>query len=136
MMAALPQYARMNAKWYIDPVGKVALFDRLLAAAGANNVKSLQEKIEPNYLGYPIVAAPAMSFTESTDAVIMFFYGDLSMAATLGDRRGISIKVSDQRYIEYDQIAIQATERFCIVNHDIGGTTGVRGPVVGCLANA
>lgn len=136
MIAALPKYARPNAKWYIDPVGKAALFDRMLAAAGGNTIQSLQGKIEPNYLGYPIVEAPAMSYTEGTDAVIMFFFGDLSMAATFGNRRGITIKVSTDRYIEYDQIGIQATERFCIVNHDIGGAATVRGAVVGCLANA
>jgi len=136
MVGALPMYARANAKWYIDGVGKAALFDRLLIAAGGNTILSLQGKIEPNYLGYPIVESPAMTYIEGTDAVIMFFFGDLRKAATFGDRRGITIKVSSDRYLEYDQIAVQATERFCIVNHDIGGASGVRGPVVGCLANA
>ena len=112
------------------------MFDRLLIAAGGNTILSLQGKIEPNYLGFPIVQSPAMTYTEGTDAVIMFFFGDLRKAATFGDRRGITIKVSSDRYLEYDQIGIQATERFCIVNHDIGGASGVRGPVVGCLANA
>jgi HK97 family phage major capsid protein len=65
-------------------------------------------------------------------SVIMLMFGDLRLSSTFGDRRGITIKVSSDRYLEYDQIGIQATERFCIVNHDVGGLAATsRGPIVG-----
>ncbi len=91
------------------------------------------------YAGYPIEEWAAMPTTDAgaaLNAKIMMFFGNMGLSSTFGNRRGITVKVSDQRYIEYDQIAIQATERFCINHHDVGGTTGVRGPVVGLLGNS
>jgi HK97 family phage major capsid protein len=134
VMAALPQYADTNAKWYCSKTCKVAVFDRLIAAAGGVTGREMMEGSRtPMFMGYPVVQMAAMPSDDSSAlaSVIMLFFGDLSMAATFGTRRGITIKVSDQRYIEYDQIGIQATERFCVNVHDIGAGTGVRGPVVG-----
>ena len=92
----------------------------------------------PKYMGYPIeewAAMPTVDQPATTlNDVIMLFFGDYSMAASLGSRRGITIAKSVDRYFEYNQIAIRATERFCINNHDIGGlTAATRGPVVGLL---
>ncbi len=137
VMAALPKYARRRAKWHCSPLCKVAVFDRLLQAAGGATMRETADGPGvPKYMGYPIVEWPAMPTDDSAAALndkIMLFFGDLALAATLGTRRGITIKVSSERYLEYDQIGIQATERFCTNIHDIGGTTGVRGPVVGLL---
>lgn len=134
VMGVLPLYARANAKWYCSPSFKAGVFDRLsinfTGAGGGNTAAMVAAGAFPKYMGYPIVEAAGMPSSAATTYIHMFF-GDLSLAATFGDRRGITVKVSQDRYLEYDQIGIQATERFCIVNHDIGGTTGVRGPVVG-----
>jgi len=138
VMGALPLYADYNAKWYCSKRAKVATFDRLIIAAGGASAKEKAEGTKPMYAGYPIemmAAMPTDDAAAALNAKIMIIFGDLSMSTTLGTRRGITIKVTDQRYIEYDQIGIQATERFCIVNHDIGGGSGVRGPVVGLLGN-
>lgn len=134
VMAALPLYARRRAKWHCSPLAKVAVFDRLIQAAGGATMRETAEGPGvPRYMGYPIEEWPAMPTDDAAAALngkIMLFFGDYSMAATLGTRRGITLKKSEERYIEYDQIAIQATERFCIVNHDIG-ESATRGPVVG-----
>jgi HK97 family phage major capsid protein len=137
MMGALPKYAKKNAKWYCSPTCKAAVFDRLALAMAGNNAASIAAGAAPRYCGYDIVEMAAMPSTDGVNTVIMFLFGDLRKSSTLGDRRGITIKVSDQRYIEYDQIGIQATERFCIVNHDIGGAAATtRGPIIGWLATA
>ncbi len=137
VMAQLPLYARRRAKWHCSPVCKVAVFDRLIRAAGGATMAEIAAGAQPKYMGYPIEEWPAMPSDDSAAALnnlIMLFFGDYGLAATLGTRRGITIKRSEERYIEYDQIAIQATERFCIVNHDIGGAAvTTRGPVVGML---
>lgn len=137
VMAALPLYARRRAKWHCSPLAKVAVFDRLILAAGG---ATMRERVEgtyrAQYMGYPIEEWPAMPTADAAAALnnlIMLFFGDFGMSTTLGTRRGITIKKSEERYLEFDQIGIQATERFCIVNHDIGGAAGVRGPVVGML---
>jgi len=138
VMAALPKYARAGAKWHCSPLAKVAVFDRLLLAAGGNTNQNLAQGQPARYSGYPIEEWPAMPTDDASAALnakIMLFFGDMRKSTTMGDRRGITLKVSDQRYIEYDQIGIQATERFAINHHDIGGGSGVRGPVVGLLGN-
>jgi len=128
VMQLLPTYAMPGAKWYINPAGKAACFDALALAAGGNTTREIASGAEPMFAGYPVVVSSAMP-SAPTNGTVAVLFGDLSMSTTFGDRRGITIKVSDQRYIEYDQIAIQATERFCIVNHDIGDTS-TAGPVV------
>ena len=132
--AALPLYADVGAKWYCSKLAKVAVFNRLIKASGGVTAKEMAEGTANMYDGYPIVKMAAMPTDDASAALngkIMLFFGNLAMSTTLGTRRGITIKVTDQRYIEFDQIGIQATQRFCIVNHDIGGASGVRGPLVG-----
>ncbi len=93
----------------------------------------------PKFMGYPIVETPAMPSIDAGTAMnglIGIIFGDMKLSTTLGDRRGITVKVSTERYLEYDQIGIQATERFCIVNHDIGGAAGVYGPLRGLQMNS
>jgi HK97 family phage major capsid protein len=128
VMSLLPTYALPRAKWYIHPAGKAACFDALALAAGGNTTREIAAGAQPMFAGYPVVVSSAMP-SAPTNGTIALLFGDLSMSTTFGDRRGITIKVSDQRYIEYDQIGIQATERFCIVNHDIGDTSDA-GPIV------
>lgn len=128
VMSLLPTYALPQAKWYINPAGKAASFDAIALAAGGNTTREIASGAQPMFAGYPVVVSSAMP-TAPTNGTVAVLFGDLSLSTTFGDRRGITIKVSSERYIEYDQIAIQATERFCIANHDIGDTS-VAGPVV------
>jgi HK97 family phage major capsid protein len=134
-MAQLPLYADRNAKWYCSKQCKVGVFDRLILSAGGITAREMMEGTVPRFAGYPIVQMAAMPAQDQPAAtlngVIMLFFGDLSLAATLGTRRGITVKRLEERYAEYDQIGIQATERMCINVHDIGGAAGVYGPVVG-----
>jgi HK97 family phage major capsid protein len=135
MMSQIPAYALPGAKWYCSPVAKASVFDRLAMAASGNTLANIAAGAMAAYGGYPIVTMPAMPTTDDAAALngkIMLLFGDLRLSTTLGDRRGITIKVSTDRYMEFDQIGIQATERFCIVNHDVGGATvATRGPIVG-----
>lgn len=129
IMGLLPTYALARAKWYIHPAGKAGLFDRIQLAAGGNTASDIATGgVKPMFAGYPVVVSSAMP-SSITNGTVYVLFGDLTLSTTFGDRRGITIKISDQRYIEYDQIGIQATERFCIVNHDIGDNT-TAGPIV------
>jgi len=140
VMGQLPYYARRNAKWHCSPVAKVAVFDRLIMAAGGASMTERGDGLrQTKYMGYPIEEWQAMPSDDSAaalNATIMLFFGDYSMSTSLGSRRGITIAKSVDRYFEYNQIAIRATERFCVNNHDIGGLLAAnRGPVVGLLGN-
>jgi len=134
IMSMVPTYALANAKWYINPAGKAGVFDAIALAAGGNTTREIGGGANiASFGGYPIVVSASMPTAPTNDTVCLMF-GDLTKASTFGDRRGITLQVSADRYMEYDQIGIKATERFCIVNHDIGdGTTA--GPLVALTGN-
>jgi HK97 family phage major capsid protein len=69
------------------------------------------------------------TLTAQTSTAGICYFGDLSMAAMLGVRRGITLRASAERYFEYDQLAIQGTERFDIAVHGVG-TASVPGPII------
>ena len=136
VMGVCPKYAIRDAKWYVSQPGWAVVFQRLLQASGgttmteaANGFKQLQ------YMGYPIMIDQTLPTTVSTiNNTPMLYFGDLRKAVTMGERRGIRIKTSDDRYFEYDQIGIQGTERFDINVHDIGSASAA-GPLVALMGN-
>lgn len=130
LMGVLPEYARMNAKFFCSAVCAELVFGRLQATAGGNSVQTLQGSTGRNWLGYPIVVSQVLPTTTSTiNDTPMFFFGDLGMAATLGDRRGVRMKLADQLLIQNDQIVIQGTTRLDISVHDVGDAS-TAGPIV------
>lgn len=134
VMGPLPKYAWRNAKWYVSQTGWATVFQRLIAAAGGVTIAELTGGA-PNYryLGYPVVIDQTLpTTTGDLSAVAMFFFGDLSLAARMGERRGVRIKTSDDRYFEYDQIGIQGTERVDINVHDLGDNT-TAGPLIAAV---
>jgi len=128
VVAALPQYAAPNAKWYVSRFAAAKLFNRLstaVAAGMAQNVATLALPIPQTFLGYPVVITQAM-----LASIIMAVFGDLKQACTLGDRGQMQIAVSSDAYFTSDQFAIRGTQRIDIKAHDVGdGTTA--GPVIG-----
>ncbi len=131
VIGSLPDYAAMNAKWYCSRAFKAAVFDRLLLGAGGATVADLTMGYAPAFLGYPIVTVDCLVSDTTTDYtdLTMAIFGDLSQGVAFGDRRGITIKVDESRYLEYDQLAVRGTERFDINAHGLGDNTDA-GPVV------
>lgn len=134
LIATIPQYAEANARWLMSKAawGQVCL--RLMLAGGGNNVADLAAGAEGQrqFQGYPVTLSEAMPAGIGTSyaGAIMLAFGNFSQAITFGDRRGVSLKLSEDRYLEYDQIALKATERFDIVVHDIGDGSNA-GPIAG-----
>jgi HK97 family phage major capsid protein len=133
LMGALPQYVR-EPKFFCSKVFKSLVFDALKVAGGGNTVTNLQGVVGDNFLGYPVVVSQVLPASASTDYnnKVMCLFGDLRMAATLGDRSGIDILRSDERYMEYDQVGIRGVERFDINVHDLGDTSNA-GPLVALI---
>ncbi len=130
VMAALPQYALGGARFYCSQPAFQLVFGRLAQAAGGNTIDTVSGAVRASYLGYPIVISQKMpTSTGDLSGKVMLLFGDMRMAATMGDRRGISIMTSTERYFELDQIGIKGTERFDINVHDIGNTSDA-GPLV------
>jgi HK97 family phage major capsid protein len=134
VMAALPKYAERNAKWYCSSVAWALVFQRLIQAAGGVTMGELTGgKPTRSYLGYPVVLDQTLP-TATTDIsdTAMLFFGDLRLAATMGERRGVTIKSSEHRYIDQDQIGIFGNERVDINIHDLGDNTNA-GPLIALI---
>jgi HK97 family phage major capsid protein len=135
--AALPEYAEMGGEgpeWLSSKTGKNLTFDRLTAAAGGMTMSMFGERPQDAYLGDRIRSTQAMPKGATTDYsnVAMLFYGNFRMGVSMGSRREFTVKVLEERYAEYDQIGIRATERFDLNVHGLGDTSNA-GPIVGLI---
>lgn len=123
-----PVYARANAKWYASPFVYEASMAKLMYAGGGNTTSSIGGGTGPSFLGYPVELVEVLPATDATSQILVLF-GDLSGAASFGDRRNTTIAFDTSLYFNYDQIAVKGTERLDIVVHDVGNTT-TAGPIV------
>jgi len=134
LMGTLPQYALPGAKWYMSQQGFYSCVANLLSKAGGNNLDILSEGVQKRLLGFPVTIAQKLPITAASQTTkAMLFFGDLHKAAMMGERRGVTIKRSDHRYFENDQIGLLGTERFDINCHDAGDNTNA-GPIVAMVA--
>lgn len=126
----LPLYARGRAAWYISAAGFADSMERLMYAGGGNTVSTIGGGSGPSFLGYPVVLSQVCNstLTAQTSTVVALF-GDLSSAATMGTRRGVTMTVARERYIEYGQVAVFGDERFDINCHDLGDAS-TAGPII------
>lgn len=132
MMGQLPQYAAGMAKWYVSRVGYYQSMERLMAASGGVTMTELSSGLRvPLFLGYPVVFSQVMNSTTTAQVSTagLALFGDLNLAATMGERRGFTLSVSDDRYFELDQIGIKGTARFGINVHDLGDAS-TAGPLI------
>ncbi len=130
MMAKLPRYALPNAKFYMSQVAFATTFERLIASAGGNRIGTLDGSISYRFLGFPIVISQKMPLVQTTlTGAVMMAFGDLRLAAAMGERRQVTVKRSEERYFDSDQVGVLSTERCDINIHDLGNAT-TAGPLV------
>lgn len=124
MAGKLPDYPGINPAWHITKEGYFASMARLMNAAGGNTSNNLAEGTRPMFLGYPVIFNQVTNKTLTAQADTRLLYlGDIGMAAKFGDRRGVTVSLSDQVHWEEDQIGIKSTERFDINIHSTGSAT-------------
>jgi len=130
--AALPNYV-LNPRWYCSQPFWIQVLRRIASAAGGVTWTEMANgQRVPMYNGYPVEIDQTLP-KSSTDNTVDAFFGDISLSSKMGERRGITISLSEQRYWELDQIGIKATERVHIVHHSLGdGSTA--GPIIALVA--
>jgi len=141
LMARLPQYAKPTARFICSSTFfEAAMQQRAYAAGGATVTEVKNGLITPTFLGYPVEIAQVMPSTDPAANAVVCWFGDLSQAAYLGDRRGITFKTTDVGGNAWnsDEIAYKATERLDIVCANLGNASGtasarVAGPLVGLV---
>jgi len=133
LMGKLPQYAYLmgNPSFYCSQIAWATVFQRIIQSAGGISKDDITGKVNYKYLGFDVEIGPALPITV-TNAKAAILFGDIGLAATFGNRRGMAVARSTEYKFAEDQIAIKATERFDINVHDIG-TSAVAGPVVALM---
>jgi HK97 family phage major capsid protein len=93
-------------------------------------VNGLGGAADAQWRGWPVYFNQVMP-TASASASCVLYFGEFDRGSMFGDRKSLEIATSEQRYFEYNQIAIRAISRFAINVHGDGrGST--YGPIV-CL---
>ncbi len=130
-MSLLPAYADTpNCKFYMHKGTWHGGFEKVSVAAGGTSAREIQDGYRgtPTFLGYPVEFTQVMQSGsyDANSAVALF--GDLSLAASFGDRRQTTVQVSDSALnaFEQDELAIRGTERFDINVHDLEPIVALR----------
>ena len=132
VVGALPEFADTGrAKWYVSRFFWATVMQRLALAAGGVTAEEVEGKRMRTFIGYPVEVAQVMPKTTASAQVCALF-GDLRLSSRFGDRRQTVISMSEHRYFDTDEIGVKGSERFDIVNHDVGDTSNP-GPVVGLI---
>jgi HK97 family phage major capsid protein len=135
-MGKLLMLPGIQPKWYCHSSIYHNVLQRL-ANAQAVNVANYATGMGPIFMGYPVVFCQAMdSGAPTTDLSGKFiaYFGDMSRAVSMGQKRGISIAVDNSYGFNTDSIYFRATERFDINCHE-RGTTTTGGPIIGVRCN-
>lgn len=119
LMSAVLASALANASWFISQLGFAQSMCRLAATQnGFIETRMVNGVLTPCYLGFPVIltqALPQIATTLTTKAMLAF--GDMYAGGVLGQRRGITVAKSADRYMDSDQIAVRGIERVdCVIN--------------------
>ncbi len=121
---ALPQYVWKRGKptWYCTQQFYYNVMVALAAAAGGNTILSIMKGPDgqPMFLGCPVEFVQVLPSAASISTIDAYF-GDISLSSTFGDRRTLTVALSDQIGFAADQLAIRGITRLDINNHDVGG---------------
>lgn len=130
VMGGPAAYGKPGAAWLCSETFAATVFDRLSIAGGGNTNVTIAGVQRRAFNGYEIVTSEVMPSDPAADLTnkVMCLFGRFDMSSSFGSRRGIMMQVLRERYAEKLQVGVLGTERFDIVNHDLGDTSN-KGPV-------
>jgi HK97 family phage major capsid protein len=128
VVGMLPEFPGIQPAWYMHKKAYYATAGRLQNAAGGNTTADLGSGPVLQFLGYPVRFVQTLPKAAATTVKIAYF-GDLSMTATMGTRRGIELRSDASVGFISDTIYVRATERFDINVHERGSASEA-GPMV------
>lgn len=123
LMGAVTAAAVPNAAWFCSQTCFAQTLCRI-AATGYLPMVDLDGIMTPYFLGFPVILTQRLPLVGTTlSGKVMLAFGDMYMGAALGQRRGLTLARSEDRYLDQDEIAVLGTERFHSVIHGLGDNT-------------
>jgi HK97 family phage major capsid protein len=141
VVALLPQYADTNnAKWFCHKTFYWNVMAKLILASGGVTGSEVEGARTKRFLGYDVEVSQVLPRVEANDHVPALF-GDLRMGTKLGNRRDLTIALSEHSSFDQDELDIRGSIRNDFIAHDVGNASGtaddrVPGPIVGILTAA
>jgi HK97 family phage major capsid protein len=138
VVGKLPQYADTpTAKWFCHRSYFWNVMVKLMLASGGVTAAEVASGRIQSFMGYPVEFAQVMPKNPAVSQVCALL-GDLSKAASIGDRRTTTLAISEHSRFSNDELEIRGTERVDINVHDVGNASAtaanrVEGPVVGLI---
>jgi HK97 family phage major capsid protein len=121
LMSSVRAAAIPNAAWYCSQTCFAQTFCRLGGGTGYLPLAEVDGIMTPHYLGFPVILTQKLPLISTTlTGKLMLAFGDMYLGGALGQRRGVTLARSADRYLDQDQIAVLGTERFHAVVHDLG----------------
>lgn len=119
--ALLPsEYWNRGVSWVVSPQFYYGVMQKLLNNAGGNTISTLESGVgNAQFLGVPVFFTSSMPQATAVSTISALF-GSFSDASLIGDRMGVRIAQSSDYAFNTDRLAIRATSRYDIQNHDIG----------------
>lgn len=138
LVERLPEYADTeDTRWYCSRKFWASVMVRLMLEAGGRSSDEIMGQRHKTFMGYPVEIAQVLP-RKSEAGSIPCLFGDLRQAARFGDRRQITVAVTDANRTEFEEdlITIRGTERFDINVHSVGNASADEeereaGPVIG-----
>jgi HK97 family phage major capsid protein len=134
VIGTLPQYAAAQARWYVSRAYFFNVMVKLMLSAGGVTAGEVQGRRALLFNGDPVEITQVMPSVQA-NSQICALYGDLSAAATIGDRRQMRIEQSREYKFAERQVTVLGTRRIAVNCHDLGTATEA-GPVVGLITAA
>jgi HK97 family phage major capsid protein len=126
LISAVQASAVPNAAWFCSQTCFAQTFCRLVGGNGYMPMAMVDGVMTPYYLGFPVVLTQKLPLISTTlTGKVMLVFGDMYGGAVLGQRRGVTIARSADRYLDQDEIGVLGTERFDAVIFEPGDNTNV-----------
>ena len=132
MMAALPTKYWPGSKLYCSGFAAGAALVRMGAATGGVQMSATGPRPQLFFAGCPVILTSRLPGPGNHSGAVMMVFGDMSSAAAVASRRGLTMAVSRSKYLENDQTACRVTERFDLVCHNLGDSVNA-GALVGLV---
>lgn len=136
LMGAVRASALPNAAWFCSVTCFSNTLCRLATSSGTLDTRIEDGVSTPYFLGFPVIMTQKLPLITTTlSGKIMLAFGDMYAAGLLGQRSGLTIARSEDRYLDQDQIAIRGTERVHTVIHDVGDNS-ISGSIAALVGGA